>query len=699
MAVALVLLYHGGVTWATGGFLGVEAFFVLSGFLITSLLVSEWLRTSTINLGAFWARRARRLLPALLCVVIAAGVYQHFVGLSHAVPGLSGDGLAALLYYGNWHEIVSAGNYFVQSGPVSPLEHTWSLAIEEQFYLIWPLVLIFVLRLVGRRRRESLSFRRRLLAWLAAGSALFALASATEMAILFDPINSGRVYFGTDTRAEALLAGAALAFATAFLRSRPNSANRKALTPVRARLVDLLGVAGLATLFLATARITGATSGLYNFGFFGIDIAVLAIVASAATPGTLVARLLGFAPLRALGLISYGVYLWHFPLFLWLTPSATGVTGSELLALRIVIVLVVATASFFIVEQPIRRRRIGTRLLAPLAPIGAGLAVGALVLGSGAGMVNLATTVRPPPPEGAAKPNRPIHGVLSRSWYGTDRECTVSLIDTTSYFEASPPSTKYTSDLIKGVASHNTDLGDKARVAFRTCPPKRVLFIGDSIAFTLAFGMLSGEQRYGVELAGDPREACGFNTDGSQLFSGQYVPPPSYCRKEIAHWVADERRFHAEAVVVELGWRDEFEWQVNGRTVGLGDPSFDALVRNGVGNLVQQLGHGGVPILILSVPWAAGLLEPDGSPAPQGSQQRHMLMNNLLWQAAATQSNEVRVLDIDRYISPGNHYDQYVDGQLCRFDGLHFTQFCAQVLQPYVLGEVRQMIADEVRPR
>ena len=200
-----VLLYHGGVSWAGGGFLGVEVFFVLSGFLITSLLVVEWSRSSTIALGAFWARRARRLLPALFCLVTVIGIYYALAGSSKAVPGLKGDGIATLLYFGNWNQILTQSSYFAATGPVSPLQHTWSLAIEEQFYIFWPVLLFGVLWLAGRvtSRRSPWELRA-----LLAFSVLGAVGSAIEMALLFDGGRGlNRVYYGTDTRAFSLLTG------------------------------------------------------------------------------------------------------------------------------------------------------------------------------------------------------------------------------------------------------------------------------------------------------------------------------------------------------------------------------------------------------------------------------------------------------------------------------------------------------------
>ena len=217
LAVVAVLLYHGGVSWSGGGFLGVEMFFVLSGFLITSLLVAEWGESGRIALRAFWARRARRLLPALFALVAAIGIYYALAGPTKAIPGLQGDGIATLLYISNWHQVAAGTNYFAASGPVSPLQHTWSLAIEEQFYVLWPLLVLAVL---GVARRRGASERRSLQVLLGLSLSGAALASA-EMALLFASGRGlDRVYYGTDTRATGLLLGASLAIALAIRRHR-----------------------------------------------------------------------------------------------------------------------------------------------------------------------------------------------------------------------------------------------------------------------------------------------------------------------------------------------------------------------------------------------------------------------------------------------------------------------------------------------
>ena len=214
MAVAAVLLYHGDISWARGGYLGVDAFFVLSGFLITSLLLAEWRGDGRIALSAFWARRARRLLPALFLVLAAVAAYGAVIAAPAELAHLRSDGLSALGYVANWGQIFSHQSYFESFAAPSPLRHTWSLAIEEQFYLVWPLLVAGVLRC----RRGSIRS-------LGAVTGALLAASAVWMIVLYKPgVDPTRVYYGTDTRAQSLLMGALLAILLTRLR-RPMGAN------------------------------------------------------------------------------------------------------------------------------------------------------------------------------------------------------------------------------------------------------------------------------------------------------------------------------------------------------------------------------------------------------------------------------------------------------------------------------------------
>ena len=685
IAVLAVLLYHAGVSWAPGGFLGVEVFFVLSGFLITSLLVAEWERSSKIRLGAFWARRARRLLPALFCLVAVIGIYYALAGAAHAVPGLKGDGISALTYFSNWHQIVAGANYFAATGPVSPLEHTWSLAIEEQFYLVWPLVVLGVLWLAGRRGAAG---RRRPLVLLLALSVAGAIASSLDMALIFDGgRNLTRVYYGTDTRASGLLIGASVAIALALWRSRPRpEVESPAITgggvPARAGVV-LGGAAliALAATVTGMAVVNGATAWMYPYGLLALDALVATLILAAVTrPGCAAARGLAAPPLRGLGQISYGVYLWHFPLFLWLSEDTTGESGARLLILRLAATLAISVASYVLIEQPIRQRRRPAWLVRALTPLAAGGSLAAVLLASSASAlptgIPAAATLPQPPPQ----------------LQGNDPGCTVTLQDGKSYGMAPLPLSKQTQFVYSALGAHQLSWSGSATKTFNTCPPKRVMVVGDSLAFTLGVPWLQDEQRYGLQLADAAVLGCAFTTQGSLDVAGTWEGQSAGCPNALQTWAEEKRALHPQAVVVELGYRDQFDWKINGKVEHLGQPAFDAYVQSQIDKLVQVLGEGGTKILFLSVPYTHPPDQSDGSPAPAASPARHAQINSMLEGAAKRHPKTVSVLDIDETISPSNHYNADVNGQLCRFDGVHFSAYCSGLLEPQVLGEVRKML-------
>ena len=227
-----------------GGFVGVDVFYVLSGYLITGLLLGEWARAARIKLGAFWLRRARRLLPALLVVLVVVTLVVRFAYPAGLYPNLRMADLSALFYFSNWWQIAASGNYFVATGAVSPLTHTWSLAVEEQFYLVWPLVVVAVLHL-GRRFDRGIEL-------LLGVSLVGVVASATEMALLYHPgANITRLYFGTDTHAQSILVGAVLACVLTLVQRRRGldgmaPTARSAPARVALTVVGLAGLAGTA---------------------------------------------------------------------------------------------------------------------------------------------------------------------------------------------------------------------------------------------------------------------------------------------------------------------------------------------------------------------------------------------------------------------------------------------------------------------
>ena len=360
-----MLLYHADLAWIPGGFLGVEVFFVISGYLITALLLAEWRQRGRIDLKTFWLRRARRLLPALYVLLVVTLAFA-VVFLPGEVAGLRGDVLAAFGYVTNWYLIFGQESYFEAVGRPSLLQHLWSLAVEEQFYLIWPPILALGLCIGATRLR-----RRRVLTVVIFG----AVASAVAMALLYTPgVDPSRIYYGTDTRATGLLCGAALAFLwspgdqvpsfggpPSRLRLAGRGRFRRRWGWTAPLLLDILGFAALGALVWFCLHLGEFQPFLYRGGFALVGLATTATIMAVVHPYTLIgARLLGSAPLRWIGVRSYGIYLWHWPVFMVTRPELdVPFDGLPLLALRLAATVVLADLSYRYIETPIRRGALG----------------------------------------------------------------------------------------------------------------------------------------------------------------------------------------------------------------------------------------------------------------------------------------------------------------------------------------------------
>lgn len=337
LAVLAVIAYHLNLPWAPGGLLGVCVFFVLSGYLITDILAAQWQSCGEINLKEFWLARARRLLPALF--VMLGGV---IVWLSLFDPGrlssLWNDVVAAVFYYSNWWLIFHQVSYFESFGPPSPLGHLWSLAVEEQFYLIWPLLLGLGLCCIPRRRR--------LIGLIIA----LAFASAAAMAIIYQPgLDPSRVYYGTDTRAFALLIGAALALVWPSRKLSADLSRRHRI------ILDAAGGAALLAVLFMFWQSNQYQTSLYYGGLFLFSLFAAVLVAVLAHPASRLGRILGAQPLRWLGVCSYGIYLWHYPVIVLTSPELnTGGLNIALAVLQTVLCIILAAFSWYFIEKPIR---------------------------------------------------------------------------------------------------------------------------------------------------------------------------------------------------------------------------------------------------------------------------------------------------------------------------------------------------------
>ncbi len=348
-AVTAVLLYHADLNWIPGGFLGVDVFFVISGYLITSLLLAEFRNQGRIGLGQFYLRRARRLLPALFLLLGVVGLFA-VVFLPDEVTKLRGDVVAALLYGTNWWQIFRNVSYFEAAGRPPLLQHLWSLAVEEQFYLIWPLLLTGMFKLWRGRRRPMLLATFAMVA--VSALLMIGLSMSRGYPIDHDP---SRVYYGTDTRAFTMLIGAMLAMVWApwRLSGKTSRGGRIVLDAM-----GLVGILGLAWMFL---NVSEFSNNLYRGGFVVCSVLSALVIAVTVHPAADLGRwFLGRQPMRWIGERSYGIYLWHWPVFMVTRPVLDiGLTGTPNLILRLSVTVALAELSYRYVEQPIRQGALG----------------------------------------------------------------------------------------------------------------------------------------------------------------------------------------------------------------------------------------------------------------------------------------------------------------------------------------------------
>jgi peptidoglycan/LPS O-acetylase OafA/YrhL len=337
LAVLAVFGYHSGLSWVPGGFLGVDVFFVISGYLITSLLLREFQRGGHVELGRFWLRRAQRLLPAV-AVLIAVSMVLGAIFEPARIASLRSDAISGLFYFANWHFIFGHESYFEQFGRPSLFTHLWSLSVEEQFYLFWPLAFAAGMKLFGRGK-------------LVLGVIAGALASVVLAWVLFDPGgDASRVYYGTDTHAVGLLAGVALALVWSPFELRRHKAG-----PLVGPVLDLVGVLALGYIVLSFLHLHDYDLALWHGGYLWLAIATALLLAVLAHPAARLGPILGQKPLLWLGLRSYSFYLWHWPVLVLTRPGIdVSLPRGILIPLQLLATLALADLSYRYVELPFR---------------------------------------------------------------------------------------------------------------------------------------------------------------------------------------------------------------------------------------------------------------------------------------------------------------------------------------------------------
>jgi peptidoglycan/LPS O-acetylase OafA/YrhL len=604
VAVASVFAFHLGLAHFGGGFLGVDVFFVLSGFLITSLLVEERASAGRIRLPAFWGRRARRLLPAVFAVLAVVSAYAWAGGPGVDVQTLRPDAISTLFYFANWHFWFSQQPYFSQFVALSPLMHTWSLAIEEQFYLLWPLILVGLLHVRRRGRhsgRSAPSAKGRALAV----TLVLAAASAAWMAALYHgPATQDRAYYGTDARAFELLVGAALALALWGTRG----VSGRALGALRAGA--WAGAGGLAYLI---ATLSGREAWMYRGGFVLAALASALIIASSVHgSGGPIGKVLSLRPVRWVGKVSYGIYLWHWVVIDLVTEGNLGVGGWRLKVVQVAITLAVATLSFYLLEQPIRRLRLPDWRRFALAPAGAAATL-AVVL---AGTVPVAQASSAPPPALAASRQAPFPGAEPVS---------ASPLGLAPAADSSPP---------PGISlppGRHPSASD----------PLRVMFVGDSVMQDAEPGIAAALQATGAVKVVAQTAFGGFGLSRSGAWR--------------ADWPAEVARYRPELVMGTWSWDDE---------VAQADPAgYAALLDQALQTLLSP-GDGVDAVVLLQFP-KTGSNPADSDTAQRVAAAEAEEARRQVWNAVAAGSEElwpgqVAYLPVASSVEVNGHYTAWL---------------------------------------
>lgn len=626
-AVIAVLLFHAGVPGVGGGLLGVDVFFVLSGFLITSLLCGEFWSRGTIRLGQFWAARARRLLPALLILLLGVAIYAFVLRDSLDLSAIRGDAISTLLYVANWHFIVTSQGYFSQSVAPSPLLHMWSLGVEEQYYLIWPLVTLFVLRRHGPRA----------VAWVAGvGAAASALLMASMFMAGFSP---DRLYYGTDTRAQALLVGSALG-AIASRREWSVIEPRWAITQ-RGRIAGaVLGVLGAGWLLWSFHAFQGQEAVLYDGGFLTVALATGAVITVVTSYRySALAHGLSVRPLAYVGRISYGIYVYHWLLFLIINHAHTGLSGFPLLAARLGATLLAAVTSFHLIEQPIRKGTLVRHLR--------GLAIGAAGAATTGAIVVLATV---------------------------------------------PPASANTFTTMSSLmpAAERQDLA--AAGAFHRHPIRFAIF-GDSVALTTSMGLSrKSVPHYGVRILDGATLGCDISPLGKSRLGGVVftASPNADCGSWRPMFQKAMDRVHPDVVGLIVGRFELADHYYQGQWVHLGEPGWDAALERNLNQAVTIFAERRTPVLLFTFPYIDPPQEqPDGSLYPENQPSRVDAWNRIVRSIAYEHPQQVRMVNLNRMLDPQGHFTTVVDDVQVRWpnDGIHVSLAGGELLQRRVLPE------------
>ena len=652
LAVVAVVLYHFVPDLVPAGFIGVDVFLVLSGFLITSLALDEVDRTSSMSATGFFGRRARRLLPAAIATIVIVVVVARLLDHGSVASGLRGQAVASLVYVANWWSIAQNNSYQAAFGAESPLNHFWSLAVEEQFYLIFPIALIGTIALLRRR----IGLHR--LAHVALIAAIVgALASCALMWSLREPgTDPSRVYFGTDTRSQALFVGIAIACA---LRLWPTSAAKRRSHV----LLTTAALLGLAVLVGVATTTSFRSDWLYTGGFLLIAVLTGVIVLTLTGRDSVVTRALSLKWLRTLGLVSYGLYLWHWPVKVFVTgqrlhlPDDT--TGRiALFLIRVAITAAATAVSWYLIEQPFRRRKPHTTN--ETMPSGARRSTAASALFVGLGAIG-----------------------------------TTALVLGIVWVTAQPPPPAPTDFSSQVAPSAGTKKGADA--------PISLLWFGDSVAWTMGGGIVSFPWPSGYDSPFDPARIVIWNKAIYQCPMMQF-PTKSFdvtraadgpCVNWKTDWRAAASQFTPDAIVWSGALRDTYDVLVDGQWIPFASPRWTEIYETQLEAAVAVAEEYDVPLILLS--------QADPAPFPDENYEDSLVAKNIgrFAQLRAIQRDFVArhesstiLIDINEILCPNSECTKTTPaGDVIRPDNLHYSIAGSKFIAPRVTEAIEQSVA------
>jgi peptidoglycan/LPS O-acetylase OafA/YrhL len=641
IAVIAVVGYHLGISWMPGGFLGVDLFFVISGFLITRLLLGEQAQTGGIALGAFWIRRFRRLVPPLVVVVATSVAATWLWGVPEQWNAVRGDTFAALGYVANWHFILTDVSYFDTLLGPSPLRHIWSLAVEEQWYVIWPLVMTAIAPVAVRRQR---------LGSMSVAVFVAAALSATWMAVLYDPADLSRVYYGTDTRAQQLLVGAGLAWVTV---AAPRRFEAAAL--VRHRLGFALALIGF---FAATLLVSDDTPWLYRGGFLGVSIVAAALVAGASVPGAegplgwLAAR-----PIVAIGRRSYSLYLWHWPVIIFVgPPMGLELSAVPLMLLQLAVSIGLTEFTYRWIETPTRRSS-----QRPVKMIVAWTAAAAItVFGTSVALTTELTAL-------------PDIDVLRPTFV--------------------PPPNTASQETEQANVLQSSDAPDSGEVSVPTTPPaERLMLVGDSTAVVLAAARPANVPA-SWQYTGYGRLGCGITAGQTIDSDANEVTPfadPEVCGEWYADWTDLSKQFQPTISVVMIGAWEVLDHVIDGQRLSFPSDDWTIHVDTAIRRGVEAASAGGGRVAFLRVPCMEQSIVSLVHAQARNNPSRVAAFNAILEDVSA-ELPMVSTLPLDDVLCPGGEPVGQVDGEAVRFDGVHLTDSGAQFVWTWLDAELQAM--------